>query len=153
MIFALCVALPACRPAASADSSPPAADGFDAKLARELGADRYGMRQYVIAFLKSGPNQPASPEAARELQAGHMANIRRMAAAGQLVLAGPFMDDGELRGIYLFAVATIEEARALTATDPAIQAGTLVMELRPWYGSAALMRTNAVHGRIAAENP
>jgi hypothetical protein len=82
-----------------------------------------------------------------------MANIRRMAAAGQLVLAGPFMDDGELRGIYLFAVATIEEARALTATDPAIQAGTLVMELRPWYGSAALMQTNAVHGRIAAENP
>jgi hypothetical protein len=50
-----------------------------------------------------------------------------------------------VRGIYIFDVETIEEARRLTNTDPAIQAGSLVMELRLWYGSAALLEVNKVH--------
>jgi hypothetical protein len=53
-----------------------------------------------------------------------------------------------LRGIYIFDVATVAEAEALTRTDPAIQAGQLVMELHPWYGSAALMMVNEVHAKI-----
>jgi uncharacterized protein YciI len=106
------------------------------------------MKQYVMAFLKAGPNRDRDSTEAAELQAAHMANIGRMAEEGKLVLAGPFLDDGELRGIYVFNVKTIEEARALTASDPAIQAGRLVMELKPWYGSAAMMEINAMHGRL-----
>ena len=55
------------------------------------------------------------------------------------------MGDGDLRGIYIFKVETVEEAEALTLTDPAIQAGSLVMELQPWYGSAALVELNELH--------
>jgi len=126
---------------------------FDAELAKKLKADDYGMRQYVMALLKAGSNRDRSPEEARQLQAGHMANINRLAAAGKLVLAGPFADDGPLRGIYIFDVATVAEAEALTKTDPAIQAGSLVMELHPWYGSAALMMVNEVHGKIEQKKP
>jgi len=82
-----------------------------------------------------------------------MENIRRLAEAGKLLLAGPFIDEGDIRGIYIFDVPTLEEARALTETDPAIQAGSLEMELRPWYGSAAVREINAIHSRIAKENP
>ncbi|WP_020566869.1 YciI family protein [Neolewinella persica] len=121
---------------------------YDPAFAARVGADDYGMKQYVMAFLKAGPNRDRDSTEAARLQAGHMANIRRMAEAGELVLAGPFLDDGELRGIYIFNVKTIEEARALTATDPAIQAGSLVMELKPWYGSAAMMEINAMHSRL-----
>ena len=102
-----------------------------------------------MAFLRSGPNRDRTPEEAEELQRGHMANITRMAEAGELILAGPFMDDGDLRGIYIFNVTTIEEAQSLTETDPAIQAGSLVMELKPWYGSAALMGVNTEHDRVS----
>ena len=77
-----------------------------------------------------------------------MQNIIRMATEGTLVLAGPFLDQGEVRGIYIFNVATVAEAEALTNTDPAIQAGRLVMELHPWYGSAALMEVNQLHKRV-----
>jgi uncharacterized protein len=126
---------------------------FDQALAAELGADDYGMRRYVMALLSAGPNQDQTPEEATKLQHGHMAHIQSMAASGQLVLAGPFVDGAELRGIFLFAVETIEEAEALTAADPAVQAGRLVMELKPWYGSAALMKVNEFHARIARENP
>jgi uncharacterized protein YciI len=75
-----------------------------------------------------------------------------MAEAGQLVLAGPFLDDGDLRGIYIFNVKTVEEAEALTNTDPAIQAGRLKMELKEWYGSAALMAVNGLHKSLSRQS-
>ncbi|HWO18906.1 MAG TPA: YciI family protein [Kofleriaceae bacterium] len=126
----------------------PGPAGYDAELARRLGADEYGMARYVMAFLKPGPTRDQPEEEAKRLMKAHLANIERLASDGKLVLAGPFLDDGPLAGIYVFKVATVEEARALTATDPAIQAGRLVMELHPWYGSAALQEINAIHKRL-----
>lgn len=111
---------------------------YDAALAQNLGSDDYGMHRYVMAFLKRGPNRSQDSATAAQLQKAHLDNIFRMAKMGKLVLAGPFMDDGDVRGIYIFNVATVEEAQALTATDPAIQAGRLAMELHPWYGSGLL---------------
>lgn len=125
--------------------------GFDSLLAAETGADNYGMRQYIFANLVAGPNRDHAPEEAARLQRAHLDNIIKMAEDGKLVLAGPFMDDQEVRGIYIFAVETIEEARELTNSDPAIQAGRLQMELRPWYGSAALMKLNEIGERLSKE--
>lgn len=132
----------------AAFNAPAAEPKFDPALAARLKADDIGMRMYVMALLKAGPNRNRPPEEARRLQAAHRANIDRLAAQGKLVLAGPFDDAGELRGIYVFDVTTVAEAEALTRTDPAIQAGQLAMELHPWYGSAALMMVNDIHSRI-----
>ncbi len=155
-LAALIVLIAACSPPQQgavpvAESPQPTEEGgvYDEQLASELSADEYGMAQYVMAFLKRGPNQGQSEEEAAELQKAHLANIQRLADDGKLLLAGPFMDDGDIRGIYIFDVTSIEEARELTATDPAIQAGRLEMELRPWFGSAAVRRVNAIHERIA----
>ncbi|MFK7950034.1 MAG: YciI family protein [Saprospiraceae bacterium] len=122
---------------------------FNKQLAEALEADKYGMKQYVMAFLKKGPNRDLDSTAAVELQKAHMNNISRLAKEGKLVLAGPFIDDGDVRGIYIFDVKTIAEAKKLTETDPAIKAGSLTMELRPWYGSAALLKINEIHKTIA----
>lgn len=123
---------------------------YNEALATQLGADDYGMKMYVMAFLKAGPNRDQSKEEAAELQKAHMANIRRMAQNGDLVLAGPFAaNDQGMQGIYIFNVTTVEEAEALTKTDPAIKAGRLKMELIPWYGSAAVMQINKVHLTLA----
>lgn len=98
----------------------------------------------------TGPNRDQSEEEAAELQKAHMANIMRMAKDGDLVLAGPFAaNDQGMQGIYIFNVKTVAEAEALTATDPAIKAGRLVMELIPWYGSAAVMQVNELHQTLA----
>jgi uncharacterized protein YciI len=124
---------------------------FDQALADSLGADAYGMRKYVMAFLKSGPNRTQDSITRAKLQRAHLDNIGKLAEEGKLSLAGPFLDDGEIRGIYIFNVESIDEARDLTNTDPAIQAGSLIMELHPWYGSAALMDVNRIHKKIAKE--
>lgn len=118
------------------------------ELAQTWGADEYGMKRYVMALLKTGPNRDLDDTQKQDLQAAHLKNISRMADEGKLVLAGPFLDSGELRGIYIFNVETIEEARSLTNSDPAIQAGSLQMELKSWYGSAALVPVNEWHKKI-----
>lgn len=125
---------------------------YDSILAQKTGADEYGMKHYVMAFLKAGPNRNQDSLMRIEIQKGHMANIQRLADEGKLVMAGPFEDDGDIRGIFIFNVTTIEEAKVLTATDPAIQAGRLIMELHPWYGSAAIMEMNALHLKVAKKN-
>lgn len=121
---------------------------YDSTLAKKLGADPYGMKKYVMAFLKAGPNRNQDSATAVKLQAAHMANIQRMTDEGTLVLAGPFLDGGEVKGIYIFNVESLEKAKELTETDPAIKAGRLVMELHPWYGSAAVMEINSAHKKI-----
>ena len=134
-------------------SSAACASEYDAQLATTLEADDYGMHKYVMAFLKRGPNRDRSEEESAALQRAHLDNITRLADEGVLVMAGPFLDDGEVRGIYIFDVDSLEEAEALTATDPAVQAGSLIMELKPWYGSAALKKMGEIHARISRQEP
>ncbi|MEP0368137.1 MAG: YciI family protein [Cyclobacteriaceae bacterium] len=126
-----------------------AVTGYDSLMAAKVGADQYGMRKYVMAFLKAGPERSQSKAEADSIQRAHLNNIKAMAEDGKLVLAGPFMDNSEIRGIYIFAVESIEEAEKLTKTDPAIVSGRLVMDLRPWYGSAGLMKINEIHSQIS----
>lgn len=129
-----------------------AQSSYDPELAKEVGADEYGMKKYVIAFLYRGDKvSEYSEEERNKLQEGHMANINRMAEEGKLVMAGPFFGNEDLRGLYFFAVSSIEEAKALTETDPSIQAGVLKMELKEWYGSAALMLMKDLHEKVAKE--
>jgi uncharacterized protein YciI len=86
-----------------------------------------------LAFLTRGEKwTPEQTPATEEIQKGHMANINRLAEMKKLVAAGPFGDDGQLRGIFVFRVASLDEAKALTATDPAIQAGRLAMDIHQW---------------------
>lgn len=123
---------------------------FDETLAKTLNADDYGMKKYVFCLLKSGTNTTVSKEESKKLFEGHMANINKLAQEGKLVVAGPFMkNDRNYRGIYIFNVATVEEAQALVATDPAIKANLLEAELTPWYATAALQETVKIHEKIA----
>lgn len=91
------------------------------------------LTQTYFAFLTRGEKWTAEKTpATEEIQKGHMANINRLAEMKKLIAAGPFGDNGRLRGIFVFRVGSLEEARALTATDPAVQAGRLAVEIHPW---------------------
>jgi uncharacterized protein YciI len=126
---------------------------YDEALSKKLGADDYGMRKYVMAFLLRGDRVSEYTDAQRtEIQSGHMANIGKMAEMGKLIVAGPFFGNEELRGIYIFDVQTLEEAKDLTETDPAIQAGVLKMDLKEWYGSAALMMLPEIYPKVTKKS-
>jgi len=105
------------------------------------------MTTYQVAFLKRGPNwTPAETPETKAIQEGHMDNIRKMGATGKLVIAGPFADGGDLRGMFIFRVATLEEAKAMAEQDPAVKAGRLVLEWHPWYAAKNIVVTPKAAG-------
>ncbi|ODV16631.1 MAG: hypothetical protein ABT19_08320 [Rhodanobacter sp. SCN 68-63] len=152
----LCLAIALCGLglAGAGRAADPVPSTYDAALARRLGADARGMRSYVLVILRTGPTRVPDGNTRDAMFAGHFANIQRLADAGKLVLAGPFDDaDGDWRGLFVFAVDSIDQARALVASDPVIRQGEMVAEYHRWYGSAAAMMLPAIHARLIAPVP
>ena len=91
------------------------------------------MKVYYLRLLKRGPIWTAeeTPEVER-LQIAHLAYGQKLRAAGKLTLNGPLLDNGNMRGVGIFRVGSLEEAQALSDADPAVQAGRLISEIHPW---------------------
>ena len=123
---------------------------YDTTLSKNLGADDYGMKTYVFCLLKTGSNTTATAAEKQKYFEGHMENIHKLAKENKLVVAGPFMkNDKNYSGIFIFNCATIEEAKKLVNSDPAVGAKIFEAELTLWYGSAALMMVSDNHSKIA----
>ena len=91
------------------------------------------MTTAYLGFLTRGTKwTPEKTPATEALQKAHLANINKLAEMKKLVVAGPFGDNGTLRGIFVFKVASLEEAKELAATDPSVQAGRLAISMHPW---------------------
>lgn len=152
---AIALTLGFAAPHAVAQDAPskPGNPAFDAELAKKTGADDYGMRRYVLVILRTGPTRVNDAEERKAMFAGHMANIQRLSKEGKLAVAGPFGDkDGDWRGLFVFAVDSIDEAKALVATDPVIAKGEMVADYHAWYGSAAAMLIAELHDKVAKQS-
>ncbi len=133
-------------------SSTPVKPKFDSELAKKLGADDYGMRQYVLVILKTGPKTMPKGKERDAMFAGHFANMKRLVGEGKLALAGPLDGVDGWRGLFILPVNSIEEAKKLVATDPVIINGEMIAEYHTYYGSAALMEVNATHEKIGKKS-
>ena len=91
------------------------------------------IKQYWFVMLLKGPNRDQDSVSAAKIQQGHMANINRLYNLGKLKVAGPFGDDGNWLGIFIFDSPTKEEVEKDLKTDPAIESGRLAYDIRPWY--------------------
>lgn len=98
----------------------------------------WAMRTYVLVLIHRGPYRPASDGERDRLLHEHLASNARLHAEGKLILAGPMRDDGDLRGIFLFDSASVEEVRGWCAGDPAIAAGVFRVEIHPWYSAKGI---------------
>ena len=131
-LFAIATAMPAF--AAHAAEHPAASDAKaeQAPASMPVATLPPNMKQYWFVLLKKGPKRDQSAEVAKQLQAGHMANMQAYAEKGVLQIAGPFMDDGDWRGIFILDVPDRAAAEAMCNDDPAVKAGRLACEIRPW---------------------
>src|SRR5262252_8375325 len=88
--------------------------------------------QFQLAILREGPQwiPPSRPESA-PVWKNHFAYVTSLLAAGKAIIAGPFGDDGDIRGIYIFRARSAAEATEWVQADPAITSGLLKAELHP----------------------
>jgi len=122
---------------------------YDARLAKKLGADEYGMKSYMLVILKTGTNTTADKQTLDSLFRGHMNNIQRLSDQGKLIVAGSIRKNANnYRGIFILDVKTKEDAQRLLRDDPTISEKVLVAEYYDWYGSAALPTYMRSHAKI-----
>lgn len=99
------------------------------------GDTTYVMQKYFMCFLYRGSREGYDSTQLVEIQAKHLAHINQMSEDGQISMTGPFDDDKDMRGIVVFNVATLEESKKLMDKDPAVKAGLLQAEIRPWWAA------------------
>ena len=97
--------------------------------------DTVVMQQYYMAFLKAGPNRSQNKAEADSLQTLHLEHLGRMYANGYADISGPFGDAGEIRGVTIYNVPTLQMADSLANMDPMVKAGRLVIEIHPWWAA------------------
>lgn len=100
-----------------------------------------GMHEYGVALLFKGPKrgEKDSEETAR-LGLAHMAHLTSLIKKGTVAAAGPFLDDGELRGIVFIRDAGEESAHIALKEDPAVAAGWLRVEYHPLWMAKGIFK-------------
>ncbi len=90
------------------------------------------MKKYTFVLLTSGPNRNQDSLEVQKIQKGHMDHINDMAESGDLNVAGPFLDNGFYRGVYIFDTEDTLKVKKLLEADPAVKSGRMAYEMHPW---------------------
>lgn len=84
---------------------------------------------YVISY-RTGPSWKPGKPMSEQAIGPHGAYMRRLFDEGRMLAAGPTLDvDG---GVVLLRAASLDEAQAMMAADPAVTSGLFVGEVRAW---------------------
>jgi uncharacterized protein len=92
--------------------------------------------RYYLGLLYKGSNRTQSPDEAEKIQAAHLQHLESLYKRGVLLIAGPMGDDGDLRGIVVLKVDSLENAQAIVNEDPAVKTGRSRVELHPWMSQS-----------------
>ncbi|MBI1897439.1 MAG: hypothetical protein HYS04_13085 [Acidobacteria bacterium] len=94
----------------------------------------------VLGFLMRGRGPSVSASEATEIQKGHLAYLDDLHKQNKLLVAGPFGEDSDWRGLVIYRVGSVDEAKQLTAGDPAVKADRLFIDARLWMTFKGILK-------------
>jgi uncharacterized protein len=93
------------------------------------------LESFELVMLRT-PASPATYDDAEldRIQGEHLAFHASMREAGHVVTNGPLrgQPDEALRGLTFYRVGSLDEARRLAESDPAVRAGRLEVQVMTW---------------------
>ena len=96
----------------------------------------YLMKQYWLVLYTRGADTTALDSATSTLlMTGHLDHQAEQARRGLIVMAGPFGDNGDLRGLLIYDVESREEVEGYLLQDPLVRRKRLAYTIRPWWGA------------------
>lgn len=96
---------------------------------------KFEMKTYYLVFLKKGDVRTQDTATVNKLQAQHLEHLTKMYDDGKMDICGPLLEDGDIRGICIYNVASAEEATKLANDDPMVKSGRLKVEVHPFYSA------------------
>lgn len=131
ILFLSVLAITSCQPSGPQPEKEEKKES-QVKIPSEEG---FEMKQYFFVMLTRGDRRDEITDTTviNNIQEKHLANINRLAEMGKILVAGPFGDETNWRGIFIFDCETQEEVENLLNTDPAIISGRLAYEIHPWW--------------------
>ena len=109
------------------------------------------LEEFHLILLRRPPDAPSYGEATAErIQREHLAFYTSMREAGHVVTNGPVRDqpDQALRGIAIYAMQSLAQARELAGTDPAVQAGRLQVQAMSYLCRPGTMTRSGIPATI-----
>ena len=96
----------------------------------------YHMKQYWFVLYTAGTDTTRLDSAtSASVQQAHLDHQAMQADRGLIVMAGPFGDNGNYRGLLVYDCDTREEVEGYLLQDPWVQRKKLSYEIRPWWGA------------------
>jgi len=94
----------------------------------------FQMGQHTLCTAKKGPNWKSwpsklTPDSMREL----FPSFKQEARSGELLISGPFMDNGERLGVLLFYSTNKAQIQARLGQEPSVSHGEVLVELVAQY--------------------
>ncbi|HMC30438.1 MAG TPA: YciI family protein, partial [Candidatus Angelobacter sp.] len=89
------------------------------------------LEKYALLLAHQGESWDPKSPAFQDVVNKHVPYLKSLIDQGKLAVAGPFLDGGELKGVFIYSVP-IEEAMKLENEDPMVKAGNFKIEGHPW---------------------
>lgn len=125
---------------------------YDSTLASKLGADQFGMKEYVMVILNKGPVTINDASEKNKIIKEHLKSMDDLTKEGKVVFSGPLVNGDDMQWMVVFEVKTTDEAQALINTDPGVTAGMFSTDMHLWYGPAALQEVSPLNKALEKKN-
>ena len=101
--------------------------------------EKFEMKEYYLVFLKEGSHRNQDSATAADIQSRHLEYLTKMYDDDKMSICGPLMDENDIKGMCVYHVGSIDEAKRLAEDDPAVKSGRLIVEVHPWYSAKGMI--------------
>jgi uncharacterized protein YciI len=103
---------------------------------------KYEMGTFYLCLLIKPQNPTAGP-ASQDLLQDHFKHVKGLIAGGKAAIAGPFVDNTRIAGVFVLNASSPEEARAWEEADPLVKTGGFSVEVLKWWAAKGIMKPPA----------